>query len=406
MKKISLFTLCLSFFITLLAGCNLPQSEEVQPTMNVTQAFQTVEARLTQELAKTPLAPSPTPNLPTSSPLPPPTLQMTLAPTTSLAVPTNTSAAAPSSACDQASPGNPIDVTVQDNTVMSPGESFTKVWRLVNSGTCTWTREYRLVLFSGEAMGASNSISLPRDVEPGQSMDISVDMTAPQDAGTFQGNWKLMNAANNLFGIGPNGSSPFWVRIVVAGDVVPSATVTPGGPTITPIVPTVTPGGPTVAPSSTPTLAIPTLDIPTPPGFVVPTPAGFTPAPAMTSGKAPAVQVNGSAILLPAQKLDLDTNQIVQSAKADFSYEKNSAGKHLIIPQGTTVISVFGVGIPDYAACSAASMSARALIAEELGPGAIICYRTGKGLLGKAVIKGMNAQDAGLNLEVLTWSQQ
>ena len=30
------------------------------------------------------------------------------------------------------------DVTVPDNTKYAPGKTFTKVWRLRNSGTCTW----------------------------------------------------------------------------------------------------------------------------------------------------------------------------------------------------------------------------------------------------------------------------
>jgi hypothetical protein len=42
---------------------------------------------------------------------------------------------------------------------------------------------------------------------PGQTVEITVDMVAPLKPGTYQGNWKLRNASNVLFGIGPNGSA-------------------------------------------------------------------------------------------------------------------------------------------------------------------------------------------------------
>jgi hypothetical protein len=50
---------------------------------------------------------------------------------------------------------------------------------LQNAGTCTWTKSYTISLFSGDGMGAAASTTLPADVSPGQSVDISVDMIAP-----------------------------------------------------------------------------------------------------------------------------------------------------------------------------------------------------------------------------------
>jgi hypothetical protein len=71
-------------------------------------------------------------------------------------------------------------------------------------------------------------------------VDISVDMIAPATAGTYQGNWKLRNASNVFFGIGPGGGSPFWVRIVVSTSLTSVAT-TSASTTITPTTPQ--PGG-------------------------------------------------------------------------------------------------------------------------------------------------------------------
>src|SRR5690606_41996815 len=59
--------------------------------------------------------------------------------------------------------------------------------------SCTWTTEYSVELFSGDAMGAPRRFSLPKEVPPGASVDIAVDMNAPRKAGVYQGNWMLRN---------------------------------------------------------------------------------------------------------------------------------------------------------------------------------------------------------------------
>jgi hypothetical protein len=128
-----------------------------------------------------------------------------------------------------AAAGHPIDVTIPDGTVMAPGESFSKTWRLENVGSCTWTRFYAVVFFSGNSLNAHQTNYLPAEVEPGETIDLTVDMEAPMEAGEYQSNWMLSNADGELFGIGPNGDAPFWARIIV----VPSETETPT-PTNTP----------------------------------------------------------------------------------------------------------------------------------------------------------------------------
>lgn len=107
------------------------------------------------------------------------------------------------------------DVTVPDNSVINAGASFVKTWRLKNIGLCQWNTSYRLVFSSGEKMGGPDSTAFPTTVLPGQTVDLTVTLTAPNASGTFRGNWKLMNAAGGLFGIGTSHSNPFWVQIKV-----------------------------------------------------------------------------------------------------------------------------------------------------------------------------------------------
>jgi len=108
------------------------------------------------------------------------------------------------------------DVTIPDGTNLAPGATFTKTWRLTNIGTSTWTTSYKLVFDTGESMGASTSIALTKSVKPGESIDLSAEMTAPGTAGNYRGYWKLKNAAGQNFGIGSNANSPFWVDIKVS----------------------------------------------------------------------------------------------------------------------------------------------------------------------------------------------
>ncbi len=107
------------------------------------------------------------------------------------------------------------DVTIPDGTVLAAGTVFTKTWRLKNIGSCTWGSGYRLAFSSGHAMSGPAEVNLPYSVAPGQTVDVSVTLTAPTAAGSYRGYWMLKNASGVLFGLGSTASLPFWVEIVV-----------------------------------------------------------------------------------------------------------------------------------------------------------------------------------------------
>lgn len=145
------------------------------------------------------------------TPVPPPTSTPTITPTPQIGTPTAT--LPPASGCDKAQ--FVTDVTIPDGTVINGGQTFTKTWRLKNVGTCTWTSAYSLAFVGGHQMGAPASISLSNNVAPNQTVDLSVNLTAPTVAGTYQGDWMLRNPAGGFFGIGTAANKPFWVEIVV-----------------------------------------------------------------------------------------------------------------------------------------------------------------------------------------------
>ncbi len=164
---------------------------------------------------------------------PTPTYTPTVTGTPPTATPTKSATPAPS-ACDRAQFIS--DVTVPDGTTFQPNTTFSKTWRLKNVGTCTWSN-YSLIFDSGEKMGGPDSAVIPTTVAPGQTVDITINLTAPANAGTYRGYWKLKNGSGIPFGIGSAGTKSFWVEIKVAGTAVtPVITVTPGTP-VTPATP-------------------------------------------------------------------------------------------------------------------------------------------------------------------------
>ncbi len=114
------------------------------------------------------------------------------------------------------------DVTVPDDTLIEPGESFVKTWRIRNSGSCAWEEGTLLVYANGETIGGPASVSVS-PTAPNTPVDISVEMTAPDEPGTYRSNWQLQTPEGTRFG------GIFYVQIVVPGeedDITPTPTVT------------------------------------------------------------------------------------------------------------------------------------------------------------------------------------
>lgn len=112
------------------------------------------------------------------------------------------------------------DVTFPDNTVVTPGQTFTKTWKLQNTGTCAWTATFKVSPVSGSAMGGV-ATPIGVTVQPGGTADISVAMTAPATAGDASGYWILTNDEGQNFG------QSFYVLVKVgAASTTGTATAT------------------------------------------------------------------------------------------------------------------------------------------------------------------------------------
>lgn len=206
MSKHRMTGLCLLLVAALLlAACNFPGYQSAPGDPVATSAAATIAAAL--ELTRLAVT------------LEPPTLAPTQAPPTP--VPASPTPAPPTAVPPTVTPSTPCnaaafvsDVTYPDNTSVVVGASFTKIWRLKNVGTCTWTSGYKLAFDGGDRMSAPDTVTLTSGtVAPGSTVDVSVDLKAPADTGTYQGNYRLREPGGVLFGIGPSATSFFWVKI-------------------------------------------------------------------------------------------------------------------------------------------------------------------------------------------------
>ncbi|HET6597488.1 MAG TPA: CAP domain-containing protein [Anaerolineales bacterium] len=142
------------------------------------------------------------------------------------------------------------DVTIPDNTNMVGGTTFTKTWRISNNGTCVWGPTYTLTHYSDERLGAPDSVPLGLTY-PGSTLDISVDLVAPNTTGTHRGNFVIKNPEGLIMKVADD--SRLWVIINVTSTSAPTVAIsaTPFGFTSTPagsVTPTAT--GPTPAQGS------------------------------------------------------------------------------------------------------------------------------------------------------------
>jgi len=198
-KKTNLIILTAILASILISSCG--PREEPEPTLDpievMTQVAGTVQAEVTQQAALNPTA--------TTAPIPTAALPI---PTAPLPVPTTPAVAptVPSAANSQQRPDNATwiaDIESPDGTIFEPGERFTRVMRIENTGTTTWNTEYSLVYWDGQPIMCDeedNIQSLTQTVDPGMQIDFSIRCTAPAAYGNYSNYYKLINADGVPFG--------------------------------------------------------------------------------------------------------------------------------------------------------------------------------------------------------------
>ncbi len=135
----------------------------------------------------------------------------TVAPTPAPTPVADTSSAPVSSDCLNASF---VSETVPDGTKFEKGEDFTKSWTLSNSGTCDWPENTALVKINSDTGGAE---SVPVGaVAVGETKEIQVELTAPEEDGSFRSDWALKVGEAQIFEV---------YALVAVGDASSSTSV-------------------------------------------------------------------------------------------------------------------------------------------------------------------------------------
>jgi hypothetical protein len=171
-----------------------------------TSVAMTVQAQNTQQAAFTPTN-LPVVDLPTLPSAPTATLGPTAAPPT--APPAGSADIKPCYSANFVS-----DVSIPDGTIVTPGQTFWKTWRVLNSGSCTWDSTYKFVFVNGDLMGGGFVYPFPGVATPGQTVDIPIELFAPTVAGTYTGTWMIEAPDKTLIGVGQY-DQPLSVQVVV-----------------------------------------------------------------------------------------------------------------------------------------------------------------------------------------------
>lgn len=352
LKPVKEIVTCLVAFLTygtMLAGCS-PQSV---PVLDSTQAFQTVAVKLTHTMVVSEILAST--EMPAASLVPVVERDGTLQ-SSQAAIPLQhgeqASTSQPEVPCNRAAPGKPMDITIPDGTRLKPGEIFTKTWRLLNVGSCSWTTAYRVVWYSGQSFGAAPNQSLYQQVDPHNFADISIELVAPETPGIYQGNWKLRSETGDDFGIGPRGDYSFWVHI----EVIPSETPTPE---------------------------------------IVPSPT-----------TAAVIASSGSVKLQAGDSIDLDASTVPGDSQNDLRFEKpdDFAGK--LEPINNAMMGFYGFQQPEMVDCSSLRVTMDPVPIEILEVGTFLCFQTNQGLPGVISFHGIqnSTEPATLEFEYVTWA--
>jgi len=135
----------------------------------------------------------PTESLPTLDPA-----SLTASPTPTNNAPTVTQTTRPTSTATPAPFACQILKQVPENgKTFKPDDDFDAIWTLKNVGTSDWDEnEVDYKYESGDKFYQNEIYDLPETVKPGESIDIIVDMKAPDDEGDYDTTWVLRRGSH------------------------------------------------------------------------------------------------------------------------------------------------------------------------------------------------------------------
>jgi hypothetical protein len=199
-----------------LAACGPAATPTADPAEIRTQVAGTVQAGLTQTAAAKPTS--------TATNTPEPTSTPTLTTPTSNVTRT---AAVTATVTSQAAPDLAEVIGVSAFATFTPGQDFSVTWTVKNTGNNTWTANYLVRCYTTAYCFGGQTISFGKDVKPGETIDLTINLKAPSTTGDHNTLWVLTNASGTNFGRGLS------YNFKVAGSTAPTTAPT-AEPTIAP----------------------------------------------------------------------------------------------------------------------------------------------------------------------------
>lgn len=198
-RKTDFFVLLLIVLMVGFSGCQSTPTPEptVDPAVwtQTAVAAQTLEQGTQEALqtAQARLNVTPSPTL-TSTPAPTRTATPTVTPTITL-VPTRTSTPLPSATITNTPSPYTCRLVSQvprDGSTIKPNTQFTVTWTVQNVGKVIWEDiGIDLVQLGGDKIAVQTIYDLPRTVKPGETVDLQVELKAPEATGYYRTDWKL-----------------------------------------------------------------------------------------------------------------------------------------------------------------------------------------------------------------------
>ncbi len=205
-------TLICAIFLSA-CGSSATPTPTVDAGTQLTAIAATVQAQLTQAVAKTPAAPTatnaPTPTVTEVQPtLPVEDVIITAVSTTTGATPGVTpiptlALVAPTAIPPKSASGDKMQLIGQDpadGTVMKPGQKFKVSWNIRNVGTTTWSKKYQLRFYAGTNLYKESAKTISSVNPPGGDTTFTLEMKAPTKTGDYSSIWVISNADGANFG--------------------------------------------------------------------------------------------------------------------------------------------------------------------------------------------------------------
>lgn len=104
-------------------------------------------------------------------------------------------------------------VTIPNGQIFAPNTGFTKIWRIRNVGSCTWSNGIFMVPARNN-LWVGTATRYEGRVRPGATVDLAVALVSPSADGEYRGDWLLRVTRSTS--LTPVDQSAFRVRIRVA----------------------------------------------------------------------------------------------------------------------------------------------------------------------------------------------